>query len=58
MLPFDGTHQGQFMDMAPTGKRISVRAVEVVRVADGRVMEHWSVTDQMGMMQQLGATPE
>ncbi len=57
-ITFSGTHQGPFMDMAPTGKRISVGAVEFVRIANGRIMEHWGVTDQMSMMQQLGAIPE
>ncbi len=32
--------------------------IDIVRIADGRVMEHWSVGDNLGMMQQLGIIPQ
>ena len=54
---FRGTHQGEFMGIAPTGKRVSMSAIEINRVAGGKVAEHWVVLDQLGLLQQLGAIP-
>src|SRR4051794_23592101 len=56
---FEGTHEGDFMGVPPTGRRVSVPIADVVRFsADGRAVEHWGVTDTGMMMQQLGAVPE
>lgn len=52
-----GTHQGDFAGIAATGKKVSFGEIHVVRVADGKMVEHWGVEDQMGMMQQLGVIP-
>ena len=53
-----GTHQGEFMGIPATGKRIDVQLVDIVRFADdGRAHEHWGVFDAMAMMQQLGVVP-
>ena len=57
-LTMRGTHRGQFQDLAPTGKQISVTGIDILRFADGKLIEHWGVMDQMTMMQQLGAIPE
>ncbi len=53
-----GTHEGDFMGVAPTGKTVDIETIDIVRVAGGKVAEHWGVTDVMGLMQQLGAIPE
>ena len=56
---FEGTQEGEFMGMPPSGKRVSVPMADVVRFdADGRAVEHWGVTDTGMMMMQLGAVPE
>ena len=55
---FTGTQQGEFMGVAPTGRRIEVNAIDILRVRDGQFVEHWGVMDAMTMMQQLGALPE
>jgi predicted ester cyclase len=56
---FEGTHEGDFMGVAPTGRRVSVPIADVVRFgSDGRAVEHWGVTDTGMMMQQLGVVPE
>ncbi len=52
-----GTHKGEFMGMAPSGKQFRVSAIDVVRFTDGKAVEHWGVTDAAGMMEQLGAVP-
>lgn len=52
-----GTHQGEFLGIPPTGKQIEVGTIDIVRVADGKLVEHWGVTDNLTMMQQLGVVP-
>lgn len=52
-----GTHKGQFMDMAPTGKTIEVKGFDIIRFVNGKAVEHWGLTDSMTMMMQLGAMP-
>jgi steroid delta-isomerase-like uncharacterized protein len=54
---FHGTHQGEFMGLPPTGKQIALEIIDILRLANGKVVEHWAVRDQMGMMQQLGLVP-
>jgi predicted ester cyclase len=56
---FEGTHEGDFMGVAPTGRQVSVPIADVVRFSDdGLAVEHWGVTDTGMMMQQLGAIGE
>jgi predicted ester cyclase len=54
---FRGTHRGEFLGIAPTGRSISFDAIDVVRIADGRIAEHWNVVDLMGLLQQIGPRP-
>ena len=49
-----GTHTGEYLGHAPTGKRFSVRSVQLMRFEDGQVVERWGSTDQLGILQQLG----
>jgi predicted SnoaL-like aldol condensation-catalyzing enzyme len=53
-----GTHKGEFMGIPPTGKKISVAVFDRVRLRDGKAIEHWGVSDDLGMMTQLGVIPE
>jgi len=54
-----GTHTGgDFMGIPATGKRASVGVIDIIRVADGKFVEHWGPMDTAGMMQQLGAMPK
>ena len=57
-MTMSGTHEGEFMGLAPTGRRFEMAAMDLIRLRDGRATEHWGVTDTMAMMQQLGAIPE
>jgi len=49
----EGTHTGTLMGIEPTGRRISVRGIDMVRVADGRIVEHRGLTDTVGLLRQL-----
>jgi steroid delta-isomerase-like uncharacterized protein len=40
-----GTHRGEFQGIAPTGKRVEVRAIDMFRIEDGKIMEHWGHAD-------------
>ncbi len=51
---FSGTHQGTFMGIAPTGRHVSQEQIHIVCVADGQVVEHWAVRDDLSLMRQLG----
>ncbi len=50
-----GTHEGEFQGMAPTGKRFSVRGCQIGRFENGMLVERWGSSDELGIMQQLGA---
>ncbi len=54
---FLGTHRGPFMGIPSTGNPVRFELIDIVRVEDGRIVEHWNVVDQMGLMRQLGAIP-
>ena len=49
-----GTHTGDYLGHAPTGRRFSVRTVQLMRFEDGVVVERWGSSDQLGLLQQLG----
>lgn len=51
------THTGEFAGIPPAGKRIEVPVIDIFRVAEGQVREHWGVTDRLSMLQQLGVIP-
>jgi predicted ester cyclase len=54
------THLDNFMGIAPTGKAVELKVIEVidiVRVVNGKIVEHWNCTDRLGLMQQLGVMP-
>jgi predicted ester cyclase len=52
-----GTHEGDFMGVSPTGRRVSFEFIHIFRLADGRIVERWGLADAMGLMQQMGAIP-
>jgi predicted ester cyclase len=54
---FTGTHEGEFAGIPPTGKRVTLQFVDIMRVRDGRIVEHWLSMDQLSFMQQLGVIP-
>ncbi len=52
-----GTHGGELMGVAPTGRPIQVTGFDLFRIADGKIAELWQNWDQLGLMQQIGAIP-
>jgi len=52
------THRGDFMGVPPTGTRVEINLIDIMRFdATGLVCEHWGVADMLGLMQQLGVVP-
>ncbi|MCX5098176.1 ester cyclase [Streptomyces sp. NBC_00439] len=54
---YHGTHKGEFFGIAPTGRQISFDTVDVMRVRNGKITEHWGVANLFSLMQQLGGLP-
>jgi predicted ester cyclase len=54
---FKGTHQGDYMGIPPTGNEIAFEVIEILRLQDGKITDHWAVGDMLKMMQQLGVIP-
>jgi predicted ester cyclase len=53
-----GTHQGIFQGINPTGKKVNVPAIAFFRVANGKISEEWLSNDRLGLLQQIGAFPQ
>jgi predicted ester cyclase len=53
----DGTHLGDLMGIAPTGKKGSMSGITFHRIEDGRIVERWGDSDQVGLFVQLGLMP-
>jgi steroid delta-isomerase-like uncharacterized protein len=52
-----GTHKGAFQGIPPTNKQVRLAGTDIDRFADGKVVECWTSTDDLGLLQQLGALP-
>jgi steroid delta-isomerase-like uncharacterized protein len=51
---FTGTHTGTFRGLPPTNRRVRFSALEINRMADGKVAEHWFQLDSVTLFEQLG----
>ncbi len=51
-----GTHKGDFMGIAPTGKSFEARGMQIGRYENGKIVERWGSSDELGLVKQLGAT--
>ncbi|WP_396898570.1 ester cyclase [Mycolicibacterium sp.] len=54
---YHGTHNGEFLGIAPTGKRIQFETVDAMRMCDGKITDHWGVANLYSVLQQLEALP-
>ena len=52
-----GTNGGEFMGVPATGKSIEVAEIHIVRIVNGKAVEHWGLIDDAAMMQQMGLMP-
>lgn len=55
---YHGTHRGEFLGIAPTGRTVQFDTVDAMRVRDGRIVEHWGVANLYSVLDQLGARIE
>lgn len=53
-----GTHVGTFLGIPPTGRAFTMRGIDVYRVTNGKMTEHWNVVDMLGFYQQVGPVAE
>ena len=51
---YHGTHEGPFLGIAPTHRKIHFETVDVMRVRNGKITEHWGVANLLFLMQQIG----
>jgi predicted ester cyclase len=52
-----GTHGGQGLGVAPTGRKVSIQGIVILRIVDGQIVEGWNSYDQLGLLRQTGALP-
>ena len=53
----EGTHQGELMGIAPTGRRVTMRGIEMLRIGGGQIRERWAEDNALNVLQQLGVLP-
>jgi predicted ester cyclase len=56
LVNIHATQQGAFRSVSPTGKPITITAIHIFRIANGKMVEHWGLADRLGALQQLGVT--
>jgi steroid delta-isomerase-like uncharacterized protein len=54
-MTLQGTHQGMFQGIPATNKQVMVTALDVIRIENGRISEHWGGPDMVAILQQIGA---
>jgi steroid delta-isomerase-like uncharacterized protein len=52
---YHGTHRGTYAGVPPTGRRITARGMEIARFEDGKIVERWGSSDELGILLKLGA---
>ena len=52
-----GTHDGEFLGVPATGKKVSFESTAVLRVADGQIAQAWDIVDIAGLFSQIGSPP-
>jgi steroid delta-isomerase-like uncharacterized protein len=52
-----GTHRGEFLGVAPTGREVELSGVTIFRLKEGKIVEGWDFYDGLGVLRQLGAMP-
>ena len=52
-----GRHSGPFLGIPPTGRSFTMAGIDIYRIENDHLAEHWHVVDQLSMLQQLGLVP-
>lgn len=52
-----GTHKGDFMGVSASGKNIKVRGMQISRFENGKMIERWGSSDELGILKQIGVNP-
>ena len=55
-LSVKGTHAGDLMGVPATGKKIDIGVLDLFQIRDGKLIEHWALLDNLGLMRQIGVT--
>jgi predicted ester cyclase len=53
-----GTHRGEYMGAAPTGKEVAFTGINISRLEGGKIVESWGNSDQLGWLRQIGVVPD
>ena len=54
---FRGCHSGSFNGVEPAGAEVEIHVIDIVRVQDGRIVEHWNCVGRLGLLAPRGAVP-
>jgi hypothetical protein len=57
-ITMSGTHEGNFMSIPATGRRVEFTGIYIARIANGKIVEHWGEEDGVSLLAQLGALPK
>ena len=53
-VTYEGTHSGEYLGIAPSGRKFSYKSVTIKRIVDGKIVEGWTVNDMLDFFKQLG----
>ena len=56
-VTLEGTHSGEGLSVPPTGRKVRIQGIIILRMVDGRIVEGWNCYDQLGLLRQIGALP-
>jgi C-1 hydroxylase len=56
-LTVRGTHQDTFLGIPATGREVTCSLIQIVRIKNGKIVEHWGLTDELLLMEQIGLVP-
>ncbi len=51
------THRGTFLQIPATGKQVTIKGIDIMRIENGKVVEHWGYQDQLGFVKEIGVLP-
>lgn len=57
-MTWTATHSTKFMGGAASGRKVTCTVIGIARIVDGKIVEHWGVTDELAMLAQMGLLPE